>query len=596
MKKVFLDIECYSNYFLICFKSEKTTRSYEMFSFSDGNNMKLNIDEIKKIMGTYTTVGFNSLNYDLPMLTYALKGASNLQLKQLSDELVNSKEKSWVICKKYNIYITKVWDHIDLTEPAPSVKTGLKMYGARMHTKILQDLPIHHDAILTTEDISKLKEYCVNDIDVTMSLYTKLEKSIVLREKLSVTGVVDYRSKSDAQIAESFFRLAMGAGSVTPDIIDISDTFRYTPPAYIHFTNPDLLLLKQQLVDSSFKLNKAGKPIVSKEVKRKLKINNTTYTVGMGGLHSTEKKRSVVKKDNEFLIDVDVVSYYPSLILTNSYYPEKLGVKFLQHYLGLYNERLRAKANNDLLVSAKNKMLLNSAFGKYASIYSCLYSPSRFAHITLTGQLSLLMLIEFVEETGCNVISANTDGLTIKGDVCYLDKLNLELIRWQNITNLTLERVSYKSIHHESVNSYIAITDDNSVKAKGTYADSGISKSPPIQVCVRAVVNYIKYGKSIDSTILDKNNKITDFILMRNVNDGGAVFTGEYLGKVVRWYYSKDGSEIRYLKNNNLVNTASNCTPIMVIENDTIPNNLDYDKYISIANNMLNNLGITNAN
>jgi uncharacterized membrane protein (DUF106 family) len=65
--------------------------------------------------------------------------------------------------------------------------------------------------------------------------------------------------------------------------------------------------------------------------------------MGIGGLHSSETTVAHVAGDRHLLIDRDVASYYPSIILTLGLYPAHLGPAFLTVYQKLVRERLAAK-------------------------------------------------------------------------------------------------------------------------------------------------------------------------------------------------------------------------------------------------------------
>ncbi|MEG7688959.1 hypothetical protein U2044_15310, partial [Listeria monocytogenes] len=67
------------------------------------------------------------------------------------------------------------------------------------------------------------------------------------------------------------------------------------------------------------------------------------------------------------------------------------------------------------------KIMINGTFGKTGSQYSVLFAPTMLIQTTITGQLSILMLIEWHEHYGIPVISANTDGIVIN---CPRDKLH----------------------------------------------------------------------------------------------------------------------------------------------------------------------------
>ena len=56
--------------------------------------------------------------------------------------------------------------HIDLMEVAFG-DGSLKLYGGRLHSKRLQDLPIAPDSHISDEDRSLLVRYCENDHDTS---------------------------------------------------------------------------------------------------------------------------------------------------------------------------------------------------------------------------------------------------------------------------------------------------------------------------------------------------------------------------------------------------------------------------------------------
>lgn len=590
-----MDIECYSNYFLVCFKTRTKTLIYELY---EGHI--LDIPSISKIMGKYLTIGFNSISYDLPMLVYALNGATNQKLKQLSDFIINSKNKisRYKLMDMFNISIPFNWNHIDIIEVVPKVDkegssysflVGLKTYGARMHTRILQDLPIEPDAFIDKSQHELLKEYCLNDLTVTMELYDRIEGQINIREKISKVYELDVRSKSDSQIAEHIIKKSLGL-SINYTDIDTSIIYKYNVPKYINFKTAELKGFLENIQSIDFKCNEHGKLIKPDDLLKSVTINDIKFAVGIGGLHSKEKHRALIPSEDEFILDVDVVSYYPTMILNNKYFPERIGKGFLTLYEHFYYQRIEAKHNKDIIKAETYKIILNGCFGKFGSKYSILYSPSLLFHTTLTGQLSLLMLIERLILNGFDIVSANTDGITIKGLKSKSDRLNLILSKWEEATKLKLERVFYKALYQESVSSYVAITEEGKVKGKGVYAAEGLTKTPVAQVCNEAVIAYLKDNKSIEDTIYENKDYITKFLIVRKVV-GGGLYRDTILGKIVRWYYSTDGDCITSRKNGNKVATSDGAKPLMVLDDKPIYD-LDLNRYIEKTYKMLNNLGI----
>lgn len=540
-------------------------------------------------MSKYLTIGFNSKSYDLPMISYALSGATRQQLKEFSDQIITSGKFSWEVCREYNIKVPYLWNHIDLIEVAPAIHISLKMYGARMHSKILQDLPYEPDKLITINEHEIIKNYCFNDINITIELYNEIQDRIELREKIGKIYNLELRSKSDAQVAEAIIKNLLLIKHYD-NVIDQEKVYAYTPPSYINFITEELLEFFSILQKVEFRCNEKGALIKDKKLKSKVTINNVSFLLGIGGLHSNEKHVATLINEDEFLLDVDVVSYYPSIILNNKYYPENLGIRFLNLYRTFYEERIRAKKNNDKIRSDTYKIILNGSFGKFGSRYSALYSPNLLLHTTITGQLSMLMLIEKLSLQGFEIISANTDGVTVKGKKNNIEILNTVLNNWEEATNLKLEKTHYKAIYHESVNSYIAILEDNSVKCKGFYALEGLVKNPVSTICIEAVIEYLQNEIDIEDTIFNNKEDIRKFLIIRRV-EGGGVFRNQYLGKTVRWYYSKDGDKITYKKNGNKVAGSDGAIPLMILD-DKPRTDIDFQKYIDKSYEMLKNLGV----
>ncbi len=583
--KVFLDVECYPNYFLICFKSSNKSRYYQITDSST-----LNIKEITHIMNVYETVGFNSKNYDLPMISYALNGASREELKRFSDQIITSGKFSWEVCRDFNIRIPYTWNHIDIIDVPKGVRVGLKMYGARMHTKILQDLPLEPDTIIKDAEHEVIRNYCFNDIDITIELYNKLELDLELRDKIGKIYNLELRSKSEPQISEAIIKKLLSTKSSYNTFLNMEVVLKYNPMESIKFQTSNLVEMFETLCQLEFRCNEEGKIIKTKEASNKVLINGATFSVGIGGLHSTEKHIYHVAKEDEFIIDIDAASYYPSIILNNKYYPERLGNDFLTYYSNFYKERIKAKENKDILKSETYKIILNGVFGKFGSKYSILYSPSLLLNTTLNGQLSLLMLIEDLSLQGFEIVSANTDGITIKGKRENLNRFNSILHDWEILNKFKLDRNYYKAIYHESVNVYIAIYEDGKIKGKGQYADQSLNKNPVCITCVEAVIEFLANGTNIEDTIFKNKDDIRKFLIIRRV-EGGATFRDQYLGKTVRWYYSKNGDKITYKKNGNKVAGSDGAIPLMIL-NDEKRTDIDFQKYIDKSYEMLKNLGV----
>src|ERR1700674_1438248 len=130
------DVECYRNFFLIVFMEVNTGK---VLRCQISPNWKLDKSGLQVALFNYLLVGFNSNEYDVPMIQLALKGATADQLKDISDEIIKDGGRAQDIAYKYGL-VRPYWDHIDLIQVAP-LKASLKIYAGRLHCKKMQDLP-----------------------------------------------------------------------------------------------------------------------------------------------------------------------------------------------------------------------------------------------------------------------------------------------------------------------------------------------------------------------------------------------------------------------------------------------------------------------
>lgn len=577
-KQLFFDTECYPNYFLMVFKD--LDGNEECLFYDDKN--ELPSDRIKELLETRQTIGFNSRFYDIPMITYALTGGvSNLMLKQMSDRIIN--ESAYDVLSENQLWCSKEYDHIDLINVAIG-KNGLKMYGARINTPYLQDLPYDPSVLLTKEEKKIVKSYCSNDVDITRDLYVYLKSAIDIRTVINDEYNVDVRSKSDAQIAEVLINKQLTSRKIKVGEFD----FKYSPPQYLKFKTATLNDLLTKFTSLEFKFKKGDKLVKNNKIAN-ISINNVSYAVGIGGLHSMEKARSIFADEDEYLIDVDVVSYYPTIILNNKYCPSNYDPdKFLSFYQQIYDDRIIAKNKGDTSKANVYKIILNGSFGKFGDQFSSLYSPELLIHTTITGQLSLLMLIETLEQYNYNVLSANTDGITIRVKKDKYDFFKKIISTWETRVNFKTEEVRYRSLHNQSVNSYIAIKEDGTLKCKGVFGSDDLSRNPAVKICKDAIFSYLLNKTKVEDTILNAKQDPSNFLMVRKVVKGG-YWKGDYLGKVVRWYWSLEGEHITNTKGHKVALT-DDAYPIMSLKDSL--HNINYDKYIKKTYELLETIGI----
>lgn len=574
---LFLDCEVYPNYFLVCAAGQDGSRAH----FERIDDAPLDRSALLAQLETQTIVGFNLLHFDLPLLALAIKGAGNIELYNAGEALIKGTVRPWDVAN-----VPNTWKYIDLKEVAPGVMVSLKLYGGRMHSVELRDLPYPPDTLLSGDQMKEVRAYCFNDLIITQDLYQALKDRIELRRNLSAQYGIDLMSKSDAQIAEAVlvFEIEARLGHKISVPKARAQSFTYRPPTWLRFETPELRALFDEIQACRFTTTAAGVLKMPPELDGKtIAIGESVYRLGIGGLHSSEKSTHWLADEQHRLIDIDAISYYPSIILEQGLYPPQCGPAFLEIYRGIVERRIKAKATGDKVTADSLKIAINGSFGKLGSPYSKLYAPDLFKQVTITGQLALLMLIEHLESVGIPVVSANTDGIVTRPRAAGSETLEHVIAFWEAVTGYRTEQTEYRGLYSRDVNSYFAIKLDGSVKAKGAFAHGGLSKNPAAPIVHQAVIEHIRTGRPTEEVI--QHGQIQDYLTVRTVN-GGGMWCGQYLGKVVRWYWSTDGEPIRYATNGNKVPNSDGARPVTHMITDH-PADLDYDRYTREAYKVL---------
>ena len=568
------DTETMPNRTLFCAKSVDTGEWFDLWRHEPEAPERLR----RFVTAPDTTfVGFNSRDFDVVIVAAFCAGRSELEIKLIADDVIRNQIAPWKAMRKFSLSDV-IKDHIDLIEVAPSF-VSLKAYGARMHMPKLQDMPIEHSEFITEEQEPLLVEYCHNDVETTAELFRQLEKEVLLRVEMSRRYGVDMRSKSDSQMAEQAYISSMGLESRTNDI---PPHIVYTPPQFLKFANAELQGLLDRVATHRFDMNQETGHVVLPEFLADAVVEFGTgrYQLGIGGIHSVHDRKVCHIAGDDIICDIDAASFYPSIILECGFVPASLGHGFIEEYRRIYDERIAAKRSGDKVTDATLKISLNGTFGKLASRYSVLYSPDLMLAVTLTGQFTLLMLIEWLEEAGAVTLSANTDGIAIRYSKDYDNAIKKVVEDFSKVSRFTFEFTPYRVLAMKDVNNYIAVKPDRTLKTKGIYAPLSLRKNPTAQVCADAVGQWLAHGTPFQETI--RQSPFCDFISARNVTGGGEQL-GEYLGRVVRWYQSNDPelAPIRYQTNGNKVPKTDGARACMTLTDKiSHPSDLDYDWYL----------------
>jgi len=597
-----IDSECYVNYWSLAIKCVDTGRK-RLFEFYDGH--PLDRAGIAAIFRKWRVITFNGVKYDMPMIMLAMQvGVTNEDLKRASDEIILTNMSPWKFYEKHGLEVPSFIDHIDLIEvnPGAAARPSLKICGGRLHSRRMQDLPFDPARFITSDDRQVMRVYLDNDLDTTKDLFTELKAQIEIRVGMSIEYGIDLRSKSDAQIAEAVIKTEverMTKRKVWRPEID-PGIFNYVPPEFIRFQTQAMREVLHMIRKTPFIVDHSGVVEMPKFLNdKRIELGNSIYRMGIGGLHSSEESIAHESDEQFVLLDRDVTSYYPAIIITNKLAPKHLGQPFLDVYKSIFKRRIDAKRTGKKNIAEALKIVLNGSFGKFGSPYSVLYSPNLMIQTTLTGQLAILMMIEQFEMSGIPVVSANTDGVVSKVPRELRSKFNAHVFDWECATGLGTEETEYRGLYSRDVNAYIAVTPAGKTKTKGAYASCGpglpaamgLKKNPAAEISSEAAVKFLSQGTPIEQTINDCAD-VRKFLVVRRVT-GGAHLDDVPIGKAIRWYYSDERSgPLQYIKDNKTVPRSDGAMPLLELPPDNeCPDDLNRAWYIREAYAILQDVG-----
>ncbi len=321
--------------------------------------------------------------------------------------------------------------------------------------------------------------------------------------------------------------------AVEPAMLPVRQLLR--DPGRFHARRDDVGAAMRSILDGTVSWNERGHLSLRPAAGWHQAVDGVELSCGVGGLHSADQP-GVVEGP---LLDLDVASYYPSLIAGDGIAPPQLP-DFPARIGDLLRQRLAAKRAGDQVASLALKLVINSLYGQLGNRRSGLFSPPDALRVVLTGQLRLLQLIDGVLCAGGRLVSANTDGVVVRGPV------ETAAAAWEAETGLSLERTPYRRLWRTSVNDYIALGADGTVaKTKGRFAggdDEDASRRAAAPIVARAALEHLVHGRAI-AAVVAAAVAPADFAMWRRARDlswGGR----EVDTAVVRWVVGRSGQPI----------------------------------------------------
>ena len=562
------DIEVFQNIFHCSVKNTETNDIYK-FEISERKNQLRELVKFFKQVDKYITwgdyyttniniptniifCGYNNLHYDNPIINYIIEYEDKLMqynIPTICSSIFNL-SKTITASSEDNIDAWKHWkyqiwfDTFDILTMLYSnkLRVGLKEIQVTMQYPNVQEFVCDWTKPLPLEDFDSMIDYNINDIESTSELLNRCKKDVDLRIAIEDEYGVRVLSKDGVNIGMKILtqKYLEKTGLTWWDIKDLRSPMSVIPlkDVILPFIKYDSPILQRVLDDMKNQIVSPGR----KGYENKFVFNNLRYSVGVGGIHSVNSPEIIIPRDDEMLIDIDVASLYPSMLIEYEFYPKHLGKEFLEVYKQIKDERIEAKHNGDKVKNETLKLALNGLSGNLQNEHNFCYSPFAVMQIRINGQLLLLMLAEKLTQIGCRIVQANTDGLFVLLKKDVYSKVNSICREWEQLTKLTLEEDRFKAMYQYAINDYFAITEDNKVKEKGMFITTvKLGKGLTPKIIPKAVISFFKDGISVEDTIKNCTD-IRDFLMSEKTGKQWHVeYMNEEQQRTNRFYASTNG-------------------------------------------------------
>jgi len=632
---IIYDIETMQECFIVvCMQPEKTPRSFVVSKWQN------QLDAFVKYTDTHKEaywVGYNNLRFDGQVVEWILRNYEQwhdctgleicAKIAQKAQDVIH--DANFDVFAEYREYELTL-KQLDLFKihhyDNKNRRVSLKRLEFEMDLENIEEMPIHYAKTgLTRDEVFLSLQYCFNDVDATYEFYKitlgdtdhplyKGNNQIQLRKDIEEEFGIPCLNYSDSKIGDEIIKKYY-CEEKGIDIRELprkgyfrkSINLKNCIAHYVEFETEQL----QKFLETIKKL-KLG---LQDDFKEHIHFYDNVYSFMKGGLH-TENKPEVFEEDEEYeIIDWDVASYYPAIIINSEKYPAHLGKEFLRGYKQMFEKRLELKpqAKSDRRIKGivgALKLAVNSVYGKSSDMNSWIYDRQLTMFTTITGELSLMMLIEKYELNDIHVISANTDGVTIKVRKDLIPKMHEINKWWCDVTQYVLERTDYTKIIFSTVNDYLAIMPDGYIKKKGDFlTDFELHKNKSARIVPIALEQYYVNGIPVKETIINHKN-LYDFCIRKKASkdfhyegvDASNAIT-KY-DKLIRYYVGKTGEKVYKVKNESSNSKAAKrsqveagewkCYVCNTLPSNSPVDNVNYNYYIDKAESMITKI-LTNG-
>ena len=423
--------------------------------------------------------GYNSRNYD----QYILKGIlCGFNPKDVNDWIIVEDKPGYRFSSLFRNF--PVINYDVMPNPPISLKTLEAFMG---HSIKETSIPFNIDRPLTEEELRETVKYCRHDVEETVEVWLRRKEdefdaqmSLVKAFHLPASDIGRTKAQLSAKILGAVYR-------------DHDDEFELQLPETLRIEKYTEVL------------NWYKNPL-NRDYSKTLEIDiaGVPHVFAWGGLHGAIPQYF---GEGSF-INVDVASYYPSLMLVYKWLSRNVADP--SKYAEIYHTRLKLKAENNPM-QQPYKIVLNSTYGAMKDRHNAMYDPRQANNVCVGGQLLLLDLIERLEDH-CDIIQSNTDGILVKlrhdDDFELIDDICWE---WEKRTGMRLEFDEFQRVFQKDVNNYLIVPagpllDEKGKprwKCKGAYVKKLSDLDYDLPIVNRAIVNYFLHDIPPEQTIME---------------------------------------------------------------------------------------------
>lgn len=602
---IIYDIESFPNFFCCTCKNTETQsiRTFEI-SLRQSDILELSNYFSKKEL---LFCGYNNKHYDDVVINYIIMYAEKMiQFPKLriTDSIFNLSQ--YIIKEDIDKYkrfkYANLFESMDLLTMmfSSKLRVGLKEMQLTMHYDNVLEYEGDFNDYVQPEDYSKIIEYNINDVESTTCLFNKLVDKGEIDLRLFIEEEYGFNALSMDSVK---FGETILAKKVCEELhIDKRQLEKMRSPMdmiplkdvilpFIKYKNPKfqqvLEDMKEQIVSSKER----------KSYENKFVVSNLQYSIGIGGIHSINKPRIYVPKEDEYIGHLDVNSMYPSFIVQYGWFPTQLGKAGLDVYIDLYYQRLHAKHSGQKLKNLALKLVLNSVTGKMQQETSWLYDPKSVFKIRINGQLVLLMLADILLQYDCEIIQVNTDGVMFIAKKDRESDIMESVSELERLTKLSFEADRYEAFYQYAVNDYFGVVNENKIDKKGMFiTENKLGKGLTPTIIPKAVIAYFTKHIPIRDTIRNCND-IYEFLMAQRVDKKFKIeYNNHYVQRINRYYASTKGYWLYKIKHENgkesfeNMLTKSGVKILNKIDNTDVPDDINYAYYESEARKIINDL------